>query len=180
MKNNIVLLASLVGLLAALPALAAPAPKTAAAASKPITGNHDNNAPINISSDNFQADLNNKSGTYTGNVIVVQGDTKLRANQVRVLTVNGKADKISASGNVVVDSPQSGTATADNGVYSVGPRVVVMTGHVVLKKGKNVMEGAQMTVNLETGQMTMPAGVKSPQNPNGRVQGVFIPNSQTQ
>ena len=95
-----------------------------ATAAKPITGNHDNNAPINISSDNFQADLNAKSGTYTGNVMVVQGDTKLRANKVRVLTVNGKADKITASGNVVVDSPASGTATGDNGVYSVVPRVV--------------------------------------------------------
>ncbi len=68
----------------------------AAPASKPITGNHDNNAPINISSDNFQADLNGKSGTWTGNVLMVQGDTKMRSNQVRVSTVNGKADKVYA------------------------------------------------------------------------------------
>lgn len=152
----------------------------AATAAKPITGNHDNNAPINISSDNFQADLNAKSGLYSGNVIVVQGDTKLRANEVRVLTVNGRADKITASGNVVVDSPASGTATGENGVYSVGPRVVVMTGNVVLKKGKNVMKGAQLTVNLVTGQASVVGGAKTPGNPGGRVQGVFTPNSQTQ
>jgi len=152
----------------------------AAPASKPITGDHDNNAPITIAADNFQADLNAKSGTYTGNVVVVQGDTKLRANQMHIITVNGKADKISASGNVVVDSPTSGIATGDNGVYSVGTRIVVMTGHVVLKKGKNVMQGSQVTVNLVTGQMVIPAGTKSAQNPNGRVQGVFMPNSQTQ
>ena len=152
----------------------------AAPASKPITGDHDNNAPINISSDNFQADLNGKSGTWTGNVLMVQGDTKMRSNQVRVSTVNGKADKIYAEGNVVVDSPTSGIATGDKGVYSVGPRIVVMTGHVVLKKGKNVMQGSQVTVNLATGQMVIPAGTKSAQNPNGRVQGVFVPNSQTQ
>ena len=94
----------------------APAPPPAA---KPITGQRDSNAPINISSDSFQADLNAKTGTYTGNVVVVQGDTKLRANQVRMTTVNGKADKITANGNVVVDSPTSGTATGDNGVYAV-------------------------------------------------------------
>jgi len=152
----------------------------AATAAKPVTGNHDNNAPINISSDNFQADLNAKSGLYSGNVIVVQGDTKLRANEVRVLTVNGKADKITASGNVVVDSPASGTATGDNGVYSVGPRVVVMTGKVVLKKGKDVMRGDKLTVNLVTGQATLGGGVKATGNPGGRVQGVFTPNSQTQ
>ena len=86
-------------------------------ASKPLSGNHDNNAPINISSDNFAADLNGKSGTWTGNVLVIQGDVKMRSNQVRVSTVNGKADKVFADGNVVVDSPTSGIATGDKGVY---------------------------------------------------------------
>lgn len=156
---------------------AAPAPR---APKPPITGQHDNNAPIDISSDSFQADLNAKSGTYSGNVVVVQGDTKLRANQVRVLTVNGKADKITASGKVVVDSPASGTATGDNGVYSVGPRTVLMTGNVVLKKGKDVMRGCQLTVNLNTGQAALGScGQAAGQQgkTGGRVQGVFTPNS---
>lgn len=176
MKRALVFLSAF----AALTAGAHAATTTTKAPAKPLLGNHDNNAPITVNADNFQADLNNKSFTYIGNVIAVQGDTKLRANQMHVTTANGNADKIYASGNVVVDSPQSGTATGDNGVYSVGPRVVVMTGHVVLKKGKNVMQGSQVTVNLVTGQMTIPSGTKSPQNPSGRVQGVFTPNSQTQ
>jgi lipopolysaccharide export system protein LptA len=154
---------------------AAPASK---AAKSPITGQHNNNAPIDISSDSFQADLNAKSGTYSGNVVVVQGPTKLRANQVRVLTVDGKADKITASGNVVVDDPTSGTATGDNGVYSVSQHTILMTGNVVLKKGKDVMRGTQLTVNLTTGQATLGAGgPKAPGAPGGRVQGVFTPNS---
>ena len=158
---------------------AAPTPKAAKA---PITGQHNNNAPIDISSDSFQADLNAKSGTYSGNVVVVQGPTKLRANQVRVLTVDGKADKITASGNVVVDDPASGTATGDNGVYSVGPRSVVMTGNVVLKKGKDVMRGCQLTVNLNTGQAVLgscggQAKGQTQGKTGGRVQGVFTPNS---
>ena len=47
----------------------------------------------------------------SGNVVVVQGETKLHANKVRINTVNGKADKVNANGNVVVDSPKSGIAT---------------------------------------------------------------------
>ena len=170
MKRALILAASIAVLIPA--AHAAPA-------SKPITGNHDNNAPITIAADNFQADLNAKSGTYTGNVVVVQGDTKLRANLMHIITVNGKADKITASGNVVVDSPTSGTATGDKGVYSVVPRTVVMTGsNVVLKKGKDVLRGTQLTVNLNTGQATLGAGgPKAPGAPGGRVQGVFTPNS---
>lgn len=160
-------------------ALAAQAAPMKTAPSKPLLGNHDSNAPITISSDNFQADLNGKTGTWTGNVIVVQGDTKMRANTVRMTTVNGKTDKIYASGNVVVDSPNSGTATGDNGVYSVVPRTVVLTGNVVLKKGKNVMRGTQATVNMATNEMAM-TSAKSPQNPSGRVQSVFMPNTQAQ
>jgi len=59
---------------------------------------------------------------------------------------------------VVVDSPKSGTATGENGVYSVAPRTVLLTGNVVLKKGKDVMRGAQLTVNLATGQAVLPMG----------------------
>jgi lipopolysaccharide export system protein LptA len=163
--------------------LALPSPLLAAAAApagKPVLGPRDSNQPINISSDSFQADLNSKLGTWSGNVIVTQADTKIRANTVRMTTVNGKADKVTASGNVVVDDPKSGTATGDNAIYSVVPRTVVMTGNVVLKKGKDVMRGTQLTVNLATGQAVLGGGVKGQTGTQGstRVQAVFTPNSQ--
>lgn len=153
--------------------------QTQAQTKKPVAPSA-SNAPINISSDTFQADLNGKTGTWQGNVVVAQGDMKLRANSVRMTTVDGKADKVLASGNVVVDSPKSGTATGDSGVYNVGPRTVVMSGNVVLKKGRDVMRGAQLTVNLVTGQAVLGGGGRAPGAPaqGGRVQGVFIPNSQ--
>jgi lipopolysaccharide export system protein LptA len=163
---------SLLVLVIAAPALAAPAPAAKPAARK------DADQPINISSDTFQADLNGKTGTWQGNVMVSQGDMKLRANSVRMTTTSGKVDKVLASGNVVVDSPKSGTATGENGTYNVGPRTVVMSGNVVLKKGKDVLRGAQLTVNLVNGQAVLGGGVRAPGTPGGgRVQGVFIPNS---
>jgi lipopolysaccharide export system protein LptA len=62
------------------------------------------------------------------------------------------------------------------GVYSVGPRTVLMSGNVVLKRQKDVMRGARLTVNLATGQATLGAGPKgTPGAPQGRVQGVFSP-----
>jgi lipopolysaccharide export system protein LptA len=148
----------------------------AAPAAKPVVG--DSNAPIAISSDSFQADLNAKSGTYTGNVVITQADTKIRANIVKLTTVNGKADKVVANGNVVVDSPKSGIITGENGIYSIVPRTVVMTGNVVMKKGKDVMRGTQLTVNLATGQAVLGGGVKGQTQGSGRVQAVFTPNSQ--
>ncbi|HWA68723.1 MAG TPA: lipopolysaccharide transport periplasmic protein LptA [Rhizomicrobium sp.] len=167
-------------LISAILLLAAAAPDAAwaAPAGNAAMSKKDNSAPINISSDSFQADLNGKTGTWQGNVVVVQGDMKLRANSVRMTTVEGKADKVLANGNVVVDSPKSGTATGDSGVYNVGPRTVVLAGNVVLKKGKDVMRGAQLTVNLISGQAVLGGGVKGSAQNGGRVQAVFTPNSQ--
>ena len=158
-----------------LAAMAVTVPALAASQNHPLLSKADSNAPVSISSDAFQADLNGKTGTWSGNVVVVQGDMKLRANTVRMTTVNGKADKVLADGNVVVDSPKSGTVTGDKGVYNVGPRVVVMTGNVVMKKNKDVMRGTQLTVNLNTGLANLGGGAKST---SGRVQAVFTPNNQ--
>ena len=158
-------------------------PALAAAPASPLLSKHDSNAPINISADKFVADSNAKTGTWTGNVVVIQSDVRMRANSVR-LNVTGKdnkPDKIFADGNVVVDSPNSGTVTGDDGVYDVVAHTVTMTGkQVVLTKDKDVMRGTQLTVNLDTGKATLGAG-KVPGSPNapaqtgGRVQGIFTP-----
>jgi lipopolysaccharide export system protein LptA len=153
---------------------AALVPMTAMAAAttaSPITGKHDNNAPINIDSDRFVADNNAKTGTFMGNVQVTQGDIKMRADQVRMSEgKDNKPDKVVASGKVVVDSPASGTATADNALYDVNAHTVLLTGHVVLTKQKKaVMTGPQLTVNMTTGVATMPA------QPGGRVHAIFTP-----
>ena len=163
----------LLALLYAAPALAV--------APSPVLGKHESNAPINISADKFVADSNAKTGVWTGNVIVIQGDMRMRANSVRLNVVGkeNKPDKILANGSVVVDSPNSGTVTGDNGVYDVVAHTVTMTGKVVLTKQKDVMRGSQLTVNLDSGVATLggggkPAGTPASQS-GGRVQGIFTP-----
>jgi lipopolysaccharide export system protein LptA len=136
-------------------------------------GMKDPNAPIEYTADNFDADANSKTATLSGNVLIRQGEMRMRANAVRVNIVNGKANKILAKGHVVVDAP-SGTATGDDGVYDVNPRLVTLTGNVVLTREKNVMRGSYLVVNLITGVATLDGGKR----PGGRVQGLFTPESQ--
>ncbi|HUO99591.1 MAG TPA: lipopolysaccharide transport periplasmic protein LptA [Rhizomicrobium sp.] len=133
------------------------------------------NAPIDISANSFSADDATKTAVYTGNVIVHQGEVALRANAMHAHFVRNSPDRITAHGNVVIVAP-SGTATGDNGVYDVNPRVITLTGNVVLTKDKNVMRGQQLTVNLITGQAVLDGG----QGQGGRVQALFTPKSETQ
>jgi len=129
-------------------------------------------AAIDVSADNFVADANAKTGVYTGNVVIHQGEVKMRANAVRAQFVENKPNKIYAQGHVVIDAP-SGVATGENGVYDVTPRIITLTGNVVLTKDKNVMRGQQLVVNLITGQATLDGG----HGKAGRVQALFTPNS---
>ena len=159
-------------MLCAVPALAAP---------QPIRRN--SNEPINVSADNFIAEKEPVksgpgviNGTYSGNVVITQGDIRMRADTVRINVIANKPNKIYADGNVVVVSA-SGTATGDHGVYDVAPRLVTLTGHVVLTKEKDVMRGAQLTVNLVTGVAQLGGGVAGTHG--GRVQGLFTPPPQT-
>jgi lipopolysaccharide export system protein LptA len=130
---------------------------------------HTSNAPINVSSDSFEGNFETKVGTYSGNVIIIQADNKLRADTVKVEVVSGKPNRFQAAGHVVLVS-SSGTATGDTGVYDLGPRTVTLTGHVVLTKDKDVMRGTSLVVNMNTGESHLTA-----QGAQGnRVQGLFV------
>ncbi|HTP76744.1 MAG TPA: LptA/OstA family protein [Rhizomicrobium sp.] len=166
-------------------AFAATAPTGSAPGATPPAGasllsHHDANQPIAVSADNFVAEKNPATaggitGTYSGNVIITQGDIRMRSDTVRILVADNKPQKIFFNGNVVVNSA-SGTATGDSGVYDVVPRLVTLSGHVVLTKEKNVMRGAQLTVNLVTGIAQLGGGANGTR---GRVQGLFTPPPQS-
>jgi lipopolysaccharide export system protein LptA len=133
-------------------------------------GKHDSSAPINVSADQFVGDLNTKVGTYIGNVIIVQGDFKLRADKVSVHEVNGKPSFIDGAGNVLFTST-SGNASGDTGVYDLNTKNITLDGKVVLTKEKNVMRGTHLVMNMETGKAQLTAKGAA----GGRVQGVFTP-----
>jgi lipopolysaccharide export system protein LptA len=127
--------------------------------------------PMDVSSDNFEGDMQTKVGTYSGNVIVVQATCKLRADKVVAEAVSGNdLNRLTAVGNVVFNST-SGTAVGDNGVYDLGPKLLTLTGKVVLTKGKDVMRGTRLVVDVNTGV----AHLTAKGMPGGRVQSSFIP-----
>jgi lipopolysaccharide export system protein LptA len=153
---------------ATLAAVAAPAPGTSFGL--------DSNQPIAVNADAFLADLNNETGTYTGNVIVTQGEVRLHADEVKVHAPGGRASRMEANGNVIVDSP-SGQAVGDSGVYDVPQQLIRLTGNVVLTKDANVMRGNALEVSMATGiaRLTADTASAAPGQPKGRVQGLFVP-----
>jgi lipopolysaccharide export system protein LptA len=174
MRHAIAIFATLLAAPAFAQQTAPPAkPAATAAQQNQGLGKHDSRAPINVSSDGFSSDIKTKEGDYIGNVIVTQGDMKLRADRMHFDVTNGSLSLITATGNVVVVAPDR-SATGDHGVYDLTTHLITMTGKVVLTKEKNVMRGTKLVMDMTTNLAHLTAeGAQG-----GRVQALFIPPPQ--
>ena len=131
--------------------------------------------PIAVNADSFAADLQGETGTYSGNVLVVQGAIRLRADEVMVTAPDGRATRMEARGGIVVESP-SGTATGSLAIYDISSQIVRLTGNVVLTNDANVMRGNVLEVRIADGRATLSGGMgaNGQEQGQGRVQGLFV------
>lgn len=153
-----------VALMAASPALGATAPEDLG---------FDTDEPIAVNADSFSADLQGETGTYSGNVLVVQGAIRLRADEITVTAPGGQATHMEARGGIVVESP-SGTATGALAIYDISTQTIRLTGDVVLTNNANVMRGNALEVRIADGRATLSAAGQD--QGQGRVQGLFVPS----
>ena len=126
----------------------------------------DTTLPVEVTSETFA--VNNADGTavFSGNVVVIQGEMKLSATEVRV-SYNQDRTAISqliASGGVTIVN-LADAAEAREAVYTIDTGSIVMTGDVLLTQGPSVMAGQKLTVNLKDGSGLM----------EGRVTTTFVP-----
>ena len=176
------------------PAAAPAAPK----ASTEILGSgfqRDSDQPVNISADSLDVAQDAKTATFTGNVEIIQGELRLKAAVVVVhyrskdeeaaapatkkpatgsATGSGsnasEISRLEAKTDVFLSSPTQ-TAQGDWADYDVVKGEVTMGGKVVLTRGKNVLKGTALALDLNTGRSRLTAEAGQ----GGRVQGLFIP-----
>lgn len=152
----------------------APAPARAQDAVNPFASvRQDMNQEIRIAADRTTADFEHETATYAGNVVVKQGQMMMRSDTLTIFAPDGKITRIEAQGHVVLTSP-SGSAQSEKAIYEVIPRLVTLTGGVVLTESNNVMRGAKLEVHLATGEAKLIAA-NGPDGKPGRVQGLFAP-----
>ena len=142
-------------------------------------------APISIDADKLQVFDKEQRAVYSGNVVVVQGDTTMKAahmtvfyernNQEAQATENagggpgGAALKrVEAKGDVVITSKDQ-VAKGDNGVLDRENDRMILTGNVSLSQGENITKGERLFYNLSSGIATVEGG---------RVRSLLIPGSE--
>lgn len=125
--------------------------------------------PVEIQAETFVVDQTDGSATFTGNVVIAQGEMRLGAAEVRVDYAEGdqsRIEKLTATGGVTLVSGQD-AAEAARAEYTIDGGTVVMTGDVLLTQGPNTMTGEKLTVDLKTGTGRMEGGVKTVLQPGG-------------
>ena len=116
-----------------------------------------------------------KMATFTGNVHVTQGDTEMCSKALVVYYVDGNTGtatatgpkaaqpgaragpvdpqqirRIEATGGVTVTQKDQ-NAAGDTGIFDMPANTVTLTGNVVVTRGRNVMRGQRLVVDLNTG-----------------------------
>lgn len=129
----------------------------------------DISAPVEITSDTLSVNQADGSATFSGNVVIGQGDMRLQAQNVRVEYAQGdrtRIQKLHASGGVTLASAAE-AAEAQEAVYEVTSGTIVLTGNVLLTQGANVMSGQKLTVDLSSGTGQMDGRVRTILQPGG-------------
>jgi lipopolysaccharide export system protein LptA len=177
-------------LLAALAATAAEPPARDAAKGNALfdAGSFGNRKePITVTADNLEYDYKANVVVYRGDVLAVQGDTKVRSDTLTVTFAtrdgtpagapapadpaakgNPKLQQIVAVGNVRIDNG-SRWATGGRAVFEQGTRTIVLTEAPVMHDGPNEVIGDRVIVYLDENKTKVEGGRK-------RVKAVVYPS----
>jgi len=137
--------------------------------------------PINIAADKLDYFDKEQKAVYSGNVVVVQGDTRLNASVLTIL-FDSKAGGVKKPGQdaansqlkwmkgdgpiTIVNKDQVGVG--DSLIYDKAKNKFSLSGNVSLSQGENITKGDDLVYDLQTGQAVVSS--------RGRVKSRIVPN----
>jgi lipopolysaccharide export system protein LptA len=125
--------------------------------------------PVEITADELEVIDKDGQARFTGNVVVIQGDLRLSAQELVVDYVRGeqgKIDQLRATGDVLLSTP-SEAAEAAEATYSMTDSQIDMSGDVLLTQGDSVITGQHLVIDLNAGTGRMEGRVKTVLQPGG-------------
>ena len=127
--------------------------------------------PIEITAERGELDDVKRMAKYVGNVDIIQGDARLRAESVTIHYraredeaatgglggAIGGLDKIIAERNVYYITSKE-KVKADHGVYNAESGDITLTGNVKVTNVDGVIVGETLVIQVETGRYVMDGG----------------------
>lgn len=118
--------------------------------------------PVEVTADSLAVDQNSGIATFSDNVVIVQGEMRLSADEVIVIysTEAQSVERIEATGNVILISGED-AAESQSAQYNVEAGTIEMTGDVLVSQGPSALTADRMTVSIAEGTAQMSGRVKT-------------------
>lgn len=128
----------------------------------------DTGLPVEVTAESLSVNQTDGSATFSGEVLVKQGEMRLQADEIRVEygDTTGEINRLHATGNVLMVNATD-AAEAASAVYTIASGEVVMTGDVLMTQGQTAIKGQTLFINLKTGTGRMEGGVTTTFTPGG-------------
>jgi len=147
----------------------------------------ENGGPVAYSADNLEYFDGEHRLVLTGDVDIVQGDARLRADSVTLFFSassgaspsagqglgSGDIERMIADGEVYYVRPAQ-SARGNRAVYEVAQDAVTFSGNVVVASDENIIRGETLVLEIGSRRTTI-----RPQT-GQRVRGVFVPRNEQQ
>ena len=157
-------LAALLGLMMFVSAPAAPAAAQVAIGFGGVA--YDDRQPVEITADSLTIDQATGEATFSGNVIVVQGDLRMAAGSVRVVYATsdaagaGAVREVIAAGGVLV-TRGADAAEGAQARFEVATALLTLSGDVLVTQGPTAIAGDRMVVDMRTGSGSVDGRVRT-------------------
>ena len=110
--------------------------------------------PVEVTADDLTIDQATGEAVFSGNVLIVQGDLRMAAGQVRILYDGGEGAgdvrEVIASGGVLVTRGVEAAEGAE-ARYDVASARLTLSGNVLVTQGNTAVAGDRLVVNMRTG-----------------------------
>jgi lipopolysaccharide export system protein LptA len=171
------------------PAKATPATAAQGPMLLPGSSSHE---PINIAADKLDYFDKQQKAVYTGNVVAIQGETRLNATALTILFdrkadaksgeakpeakpvagpggANSQLRRMEGKGPIAITNKDQ-VGTGDALVFDKPENKFYLIGNVALSQGENVTRGDKLVYDLNTGQAVVSS--------KGRVHSLIVPGDQ--
>jgi lipopolysaccharide export system protein LptA len=122
----------------------------------------DPTAPVEVTSEALNVDQATGAATFTGDVVIGQGDLRLQAGEVEVRydEATSAIARLLATGGVTLATP-SEAAEAEAADYDLAAQTLTLTGEVLLTQGPSAISADRMVVDLASGTARMEGNVRT-------------------
>jgi lipopolysaccharide export system protein LptA len=130
-------------------------------------------APVHIVSDSLEAYQQQQKVVFIGHVVAKQGELTIRGDRMTVFYgkqgkpepeeegLGGKIDRVEVDGNVHITQKKI-VATGEHVVYFSEENKIVLTGKPRVEQGKDSIQGAKITLFLDTEKSVVEGGPSRP------------------